>query len=150
MTDRRLKLFPRDEAGNIIRRPLYAHFLLRASRTERGMKILFQPAMRNGALRELPVCYPTEIQFHHTPAGLAGSIGYHRDLHFGQQFNLRGGRYICLTIYPTLPGYHKACDHTHATSTNFWKFTENSLRLLRKLPIMGFNPRFDGFSGAIK
>ena len=55
MTDRRLKLFPRDEAGNIIRRPLYAHFLLRASRTERGMKILFQPAMLNGALRELPV-----------------------------------------------------------------------------------------------
>ena len=50
MTDRRLKLFPRDEAGNIIRRPLYAHFLLRASRTERGMKILFQPAMLNGAL----------------------------------------------------------------------------------------------------
>lgn len=144
----RLKLFQRDETG-AIKRPLYAHFLLRASKTEHGMRILFQPAMLNGALRELPIYFP-EIRFHRTPTRLAETLGYHRKLRFGQQFSLRGRRYICLTIYPTLPGYHKACDKTRATTINFWKFTENSLRLLRKLPIMGFNPRFDGFSGAIK
>jgi len=149
MPDRRIKLFQRDEAGAPKRRPLYACFLLRPSRTERGMKILFLRDMRNGALRELPVYYP-EIQFHRSPAALAGAIGYHRKLRVGQQFDLRDHRYICLSIHATVPGYHKVCDSTHATAMGFWKFTEASLRLLRRLPVLGFNPRFDGFSGAIK
>lgn len=149
MTDRRIKLFQRDDFGAPKRRPLYAHFLLRASRTERGMKILFQPDMLNGALRELPIYYP-EITFHRSPAALAGAIGYHRKLRVGQQFDLRDHRYICLSIHATLPGYHKACDRTHATSMKFWTFTQTSIRLLRRLPVFGFNPRFDGFSGAIK
>ena len=147
--DYRRKLFQRDASGAIKRRTLYAYFLLRPSRTTRGMKILFQPDMLNGALRELPVYFPA-IQFHRSTAALAGAIDYHRKLRFGQQFDLRGSRYICLSIHATLPGYKKSRTHSRATSTQFWRFTKNSLKLLRSLPIMGFNPRFDGFSGPIK
>lgn len=142
----RLKLFQRDETG-AIKRPLYARFLLRSSKTERGMKILFQPGY-NGALREFPA-YFTEIRFYYTASSLARSIGYHRKLHFGQQFELQGKHYICLTIHPSLASYHKDCDRTRALHLGYWKFTENSLRRLRSLPILGFNPNYDGFRGAI-
>jgi len=138
-----LKRFRTDEAGNLLPRPVYARFLLKRSRFNRRMLLLYAvPDVSKGVLLELPN-YHIEVQFSRSTAALAGAIGYHRSLYHGQRFTLRGNSYICLSIIPQSIDYHKSTDKSHQTTLKEWRFTQGSLRILRRLPVLGFNPGYN-------
>jgi len=90
------------------------------------------------------------IQFCRNPAALAGVIKYPHALYAGKVFHQRNRLYVCLSIEPSLPSYKKYINKKHTTTLEWWTFTETSLRTLRRLPVAGFNPKYDAVFGAIR